>query len=305
MKAYFILQYKMTGRRLLDFGLKPLIGYTLLLAGFIALSIYLFQKTGFAEYFYLLISLSFVMQLSETKRNDFLKMCFSKKEYIKTRAIENMIVILPFIVFLIAKSLFFPAIILILIAGLLALLNFKTTYSLPVPTPFHKRPFEFTVGFRNTFYLFAFSYCLTVIAIAVHNFNLGIFSLLLVLLIISGYYTKPENEYFVWSYSLTPLRFLEEKIKTAILFSSLLGLPIIVALCIFFFDNILTLLLSMLFYYLYLITIILAKYSNYPEEMNLVQFFLIAVSLLFPPALIIIIPYFFNQSVNRLKSILA
>jgi hypothetical protein len=56
--------------------------------------------------------------------------------------------------------------------------------------------------------------------------------------------------------------------------------------------------------YVYLVTIILAKYSGYPNEMNLLQGILIGISLLFPPILIGIIPFFYLQSIKRLNDIL-
>ncbi|MEP6464933.1 MAG: hypothetical protein ABJB05_01450 [Parafilimonas sp.] len=303
MKGYFVLQYRMINRKLTDFGIKPFFSYPLFLTGFVALSILLFKKTEFAGYIYILIALSFIIKLSNTKRNDFLKICFSKK-YIKIRVIENLIIALPFIFFLIYTSMFPLIIVLILLSALLALADFKISYTVTIPTPFYKKPFEFIVGFRNTFYLLAMSYALTFVAIRVNNFNLGAFAVLLILLIVSSYYAKPEDEFYVWSYNFNAIDFLKEKIKTALLFSSSLVLPVITFLAIFFFGHIQFLLLLLLLYYLYLITFILAKYSAYPKEINLPQFILIITTFLFPPALFAVIPYFFTQSLNRLKYIL-
>ena len=303
MKEYFVLQYRITNRKLTDFGIKPFISYPLFLTGFTALSIYLFKKTEFAGYIYILIALSFIIKLSETKRNDFFKICFAEN-YIRIRIIENIIVSLPFIFFLIYASTFALIIILILLSGLLALVNFEISYNLTIPTPFYKKPFEFTVGFRNTFYLLFISYGLTFVAVSINNFNLGLFALLFMLLIILSYYTKPENEFFVWSYSLTAINFLKEKMKTAFVFSTFLALPIIISLSVSFFNHIQILLLFTLFYYLSLFTVIAAKYSAYPQEMNLPRLILLISGFLFPPLFFIITPYFFIQSVNRLKYIL-
>lgn len=293
----------MTNRKLTAFGIKPFISYPLFLTGFTALSIYLFKKTEFAGYIYILLALSFIIKLSETKRNDFLKICFAEN-YLRIRIIENLVVSLPFIFFLIYTLMFILVIILILFSGLFALVNFEINYNVTIPTPFYKKPFEFIVGFRNTFYLLVVAYALTFIAISVNNFNLGAFAFLLVLLIVSGYYTKPENEFFVWSYNLTAINFLKEKIKTALLFSSFIALPVIILLAIFFFIHIQFLLLLVLLYYVYLVTIIAAKYSAYPQEMNLPRLILLSSGFLFPPLLFIITPYFLIQSFNRLKYVL-
>ena len=66
----------MTNRRFKDTGIEPLLAYILLTVGFIGLSIYLFSKTEFAVYAYLLSALTLIGKLSETRRIEFLKICF-------------------------------------------------------------------------------------------------------------------------------------------------------------------------------------------------------------------------------------
>ncbi len=304
MRAYFQLQYTLINRKLSDFGVHPVIGYSLLFLVFIGLSTYLFYKTTFAPYMYVVVALYFTAKLSEVRRNDFLKMCFGNKQYRKVRMAENLLVALPFAIFLVYKQQYLPLLLLMVTTILLALLNFNITYNRTLPTPFYKRPFEFTVGFRNTFFLFFIAYALTVVAVIVDNFNLGVFSLLLVFLVVLCYYLKPENEYFVWSYSATPVKFLTEKIKTAFLFSFYLFLPILLALSLFYTENMGMLLLLTALGYLYLTTVILAKYAAFPHEMDLTQGILLAITFAFPPMLIAIIPLFAHQSVNKLKRFL-
>ena len=304
MKEYFQLQFRMTNRKLTDFGLNPIIGFCLLLVGFIGLSIYLFSKTEFAEYIYILIALSFVSKLSERKRNDFLKYCFKDTDYRKLRLTENSIVVLPFIAFLVYEQLFPSVILLTILTLLMALINFNSTFNYTLPTPFYKKPFEFAVGFRSTFYLFLLAYFLTFVAVSVGNFNLGVFAILLVFLVSLSFYSKPENEYYVWTFIDTPKGFLIKKIKTGLVYSTILIIPILIVLGIFFLSETYTLLIFLLLGYVYLVTIILAKYSNYPNEMNLPQGILIGISLLFPPILIGIIPFFYLQSIKRLNDIL-
>jgi len=186
----------------------------------------------------------------------------------------------------------------------MALVNFKPAYNITIPTPFYKKPFEFTVGFRNTFFMFFIAYGLAMIAVVVNNFNLGVFSLMLIFFMVLGYYLKPENEYFVWTYSFVPAKFLIEKIKTAFLFSLYLCLPVLFLLSIFFFEYIGILLLCTILGYLYLTMLILAKYSAYPDEMDLVQAIIIAICFAFPPILIVVIPFFASKSVNKLNEFL-
>lgn len=102
---------------------------------------------------------------------------------------------------------------LIIFAILLTLIKFSSKFNLIIPTPFNKKPFEFTVGFRKTFLIFPIAYFLTYKAIATGNFNLGLFSLILVSLTCLTYYSKLENDYYIWNYNLSPKVFLLEKLK--------------------------------------------------------------------------------------------
>ena len=207
----------MINRRFKDAGVEPWLAYIILIVAFIGLSFYLFHKTEFAGYIYELFPLMLAGKLSESRRTEFIKICFGDRKLKEIRILENLIIATPFLIILIFKQQIIPAGILIILTILLALANFRTPVSLTIPTPFSKRPFEFATGFRNSFYLVFAAYALTIIAVSVGNFNLGIFSMLLVFAITLGYYAKPENSYYVWSFSLSPKMFLIRKIKTATL----------------------------------------------------------------------------------------
>jgi len=304
MKEYFQLQFKMLNRRMVNFGLPFLIGYTLIPFIFILLSNYIFEKTEFANYIYGLLALSFVSKLSEPKRNDFLKFIFNKNQYRNLRLVENIIYCMPFTLFLVYKKQFISLIILNLSVIIITLFNFSSNVNVTVPTPFSKKPFEFTVGFRKTYFIFPTAYFLTYISVAVDNFNLGIFAMLLIGITCFSYYSKIENDYFVWNYNLSSKEFLLEKTKTCLIYFSLLCLPIIITLGIFFFNQIDILIVFILLCYAYLIIIIFAKYSSFPNEMNMSQGILIATSFMFPPILIIFIPLFYSQSIKKLNTIL-
>lgn len=289
---------------MIEFGLPLLIGYTLLPLVFILLSNYLFGKTEFSSYIYGILALSFVSKLNEPRRNDFLKSIFNKKKYQNLRIIENIIYCIPFTLFLVYKKLFIVSIILNLLVIIIALFNFRTNINVTIPTPFSKKPFEFVVGFRKTFYVFPIAYFLTYISISVENFNLGVFSILLIGITCFSYYSKIENEYFVWNFNLSSKEFLLGKTKTCLIYFTLLSLPVIIALSIVFFNEIDILIVFFLLCYAYLSTIIFAKYSAFPNEMNLSQGILIAISFMFPPMLLVIIPLFYSQSIKKLNTIL-
>jgi hypothetical protein len=304
MKEYFELQYKMTNRRFKDTGFEPLLAYIILTVGFVGLSIYLFYKTEFAEYIFMLSALTLIGKLSETRRTEFLKICFNDTKLKKIRVTENFICSMPFLIFLLYKQLFLSAFLLFVLSIILALLNFRTTLNFTIWTPFSKRPFEFTTGFRNTFYMFFAAYTLTAIAVSVNNFNLGVFAMLLVFATTLSYYSKPENEYYVWTYNINAKEFLFSKIKTAMLYSAFLALPIAIVLVILYPQNIAILSLFFVVAWAFLICIIVSKYAAYPDEMNITQGILLALCILFPPLLVVLIPYLFKKSENRLSSLL-
>ncbi len=294
----------MTNRKFKDSGFNPLLAYSLLTTLFVGLSIYLFQKTEFAQYIYLLFALTLIGKLSETRRTEFLKICYDDIQLKKIRITENLICSIPFFAFLLYKQLFEYTGLLLTLTTILALINFQTTFNFTIWTPFSKRPFEFTTGFRNTFYLLFAAYAVSIIAVSVRNFNLGVFAMLLVFATTLSYYSKPENEYYVWTYSLKPKSFLFSKIKTALLFSSIIALPIAVVLAIFNPQNIGILSLFFLIGWAFLISIIVSKYAAYPDEINITQSIFLALCIWFPPILIVIIPYLFKQSQNRLSKLL-
>lgn len=304
MINYFQLQFKILNRQLIDFGLALLIAYIVIPSVFVLLSSYLFSKTAFAGYVYILIAWSFISKLNEKARNDFLKSIFDKKKYFKLRIIENLIFATPFILFAIYKQEILIALILITSPLFLVVFNFNTRLNFTVPTPFGKKPFEFTVGFRNTFFVFPFAYLLAFIAVKVSNFNLGIFAILVIGLICCSYYSKIENEYYVWNFSLSPKEFLLKKIKIALFNYTLLVIPAITLLSIFFFDQVDFIIGSVLLCYAYLVMVIYAKYVSFPNDKNLTHGIIVVSTFIFPPIILIVIPFFYFQSIKRLNTIL-
>jgi hypothetical protein len=304
MKEYFDLQFLMINRKIKEAGINPVLGYFLALIAFVILSEYFFYKSEFAKYLVVLSCLGLQLKLSKKNRTDFLASTFKENQKMKIRILENLIVSIPFVAILLYKNVFLEASILFVLSIFLAIFSLKTNLNISIPTPFSKKPFEFSVGFRKTFFIFPVAYSLTVIAINVDNFNLGIFSMMLVFLTSMSYYTVPEQDYFVWVHAETPKKFLNNKIMIATKNSILLTTPILISLLIFYPFEIDLILLFLLIGILFLWTIILTKYSTFPEEMNLPEGIIIAFALFFPPLLLLIIPYFYNKSINNLRLIL-
>lgn len=304
MKEYFQLQIRMINRMFKEMGISLLFATLIFLLGFIGFSLLLFYKTTLAPYFYLFLFTILVLKLSESKRIEFLKFTFKDNYFKRIRLIENLLCSLPFLVFLLVKMEFIFALGLIIIAVLTSLIQLKTRIHFTTPTPFSKNPFEFLVGFRKTILIFPLIYSLTGIAVYFGNFNLAMFSLLLVFVVIFNFYTQPENEYFVWIFSKTANAFLFSKMSISLLYSTILMLPSFSILMLVYFSDFLIVLALLTIAYLLVITAVLAKYSTFPKEMSVFQGFLFVMSIFFPPLLLFVIPFFYNLSVKQLNSYL-
>jgi hypothetical protein len=294
----------MTNRKIKEAGLPPLLGYLFVLIAFVLLSAYVFQKTDFAKYLVILISLSSIFKLSENTRADFLLSTFGDKIKMQIRILENTILCLPFVLLLLYKSCFLEASMLFLCSLLLSLFTLQSAFHFTIPTPFSKNPFEFSTGFRKSFFLFPIAYALTFMAIKVDNFNLGLFSMLLIFLVAMSYYPTPENEFFVWVHADSPRSFLKKKMTVALSYVMLLASPILISLLIFYPMEFEKTLLFLLISVLLLPTIILAKYTAYPTEINFPEVIKIALCLFFPPLFVVMIPYLYFKAGANLNYIL-
>jgi hypothetical protein len=147
-------------------------------------------------------------KLSEIKRLEFLKICYGVKQCIKIRGLENLLVSIPFIVFLVVFKYFYVVAILVVTVSVFSFSQIKTGFHFAIPTPFKSRPFEFIVGFRNTFYIIFLSFALSIIGAFVNNFHLGLFGLVIGYLTTLSYYSSVEEMTYVWCHNKTPRKFL-------------------------------------------------------------------------------------------------
>jgi hypothetical protein len=304
MNKYFQLQFRRQIRIIRDFGANPFFGILVGTGLFIWISIILFKKVSFPQYFYSFIYLVMVSTAGEKTRNEFLQTIFTKGKYRITRLLENIIFAIPFFIFLLYKNQAVIGFITILMSSVFSLFNGGTKSSFVIPSPFSKTPYEFTTGFRRTFWLLIILFSVSVISIIYHNFNLGIFCLMGFFLVCLTYYSGQEPVFYVWIYSQTPKEFLKGKIKTALGYSFLTSLLIAIPLAVFNPTDIWVILLVILIGQLYMILIVAGIYANFPVRLNLIQNIQIGISILFPPFLLYSIPNLYSQSVRRLNAVL-
>ena len=304
MKFYFHLQFSRLKRHIKDAGANPIIVLIILPILFILGSNQLFLKIDYAKYIYMFIALATVNTNGNVKRNNFLNNIFKVALYREIRIIENVIFAFPFVLYLIYQQHFAISLSTLIISILLSFFNNNSSLNLVIPTPFYKRPFEFVIGFRNTFWIFIISYGLTVISISVDNFNLGVFGLIITFLTCMGFYSTVEPDFYVWIHSQKVKKFLFSKLKTILLFSFGLSLPIVVSLVMFYPENWWLIIIFEILGLLIIIINMLGKYAYFPSEINIIQALAIIFSVLFPPLIFIVLPYFFTKSINNLSRIL-
>ena len=304
MKFYFWLQYQRFLRKLHDWGIHPFVGIALMVLTFGALSIFLFYKTTYAIWIYSALLVSIWFTNNEKIRNEQLKLMFNQRIYNKIRLIENALIGIPFIIFMIIKQEFLASMLLLPIFILMSIFTVGSSTSFVIPTPFKRFPYEFIVGFRKNFWMILIALFLLFKSISVHNFNLGIFSFAIIYLFGMSCYLQPEREVFVWMFSRNPKAFLQHKLKTAMMCISMLTIPFAFILMLFFFENVFIILGALLIGYIFLAAVVLGKYAAFPNEMNVPQGILFSMSITFPPMILVTIYLFYTKSIKKLHNYL-
>lgn len=282
-------------------GIHPFLGITFGCAVFLFLGELLFTKSELAPYIILLTAWGIIAKTNHQAKKEFLEITFGLRTSKVIRLGENSILAFPFFILLLYHQKWMETGLLILFVIVLSVMSVIKVFSITIPTPFSRQPFEFTLGFRETYLLLLIIYAVECISIWVKNYNLSVGSLLLVFIVTLTYYLKPEAPFYIWIFHFKPHRFLWEKAKTAFIQSTILILPILLSVSFFYPDQIRSTLLITFTGYAFLMTIILAKYAAYPHEINLPDGIPIAISVYFPPLLLAVIPYFYFRSIRKLK----
>ena len=301
MAVYFRLLYKRLIRTLKDLGINLYLGIIFGAFIFILLSNVLFKRVEYFQYVYVGMALIAGLQLGRAGRNEFLKNIYTTINYLKLRLLENIALALPFVLLLIWKGFYACALATICVSSIISLYNKMGRSTFVIPSPFFKRPFEFTIGFRKYYWILIIVYAITLIALSVGNFNLAIFAYLTTLMVCMSFYSGEDPLFYVWIHSQNSKVFLKNKVKTAILYSLYISFPIGVLLISFFPFRALIIILVTLFGFLYILLGVIAKYANYPNQTNLLQILTMAIGMVVPPFLLLLIPYFYRKSAKKLS----
>lgn len=306
MKYFFYLQYQMLRRKVVEFGLRPLTALILVVGAFLGFSWLLFLRGGqHAGWVYAMLALLPQLSQRSAERDDFLRSTYPPRKYRNLLLLENLILCLPFALFLLLQGAWLPAIALAAVAAALSRIRPRGSAALNFPTPYSTLPFEFARGFRLSWPFYFFIIFLLFMAVLTPNANLGAFALLLIFPQGAYFYFEPEDPYWVWIYADTPASFLQFKIRLALMQANLTALPAFLILLFFFPDQILLLFGMILLGSLWLITTILAKYSVFPGKMQLPQELILMAAIFFPPSMLLSIPWLFGRARKNLQTLLS
>lgn len=300
----YTILYKRFCRISSDKGLNPIV--TLLLYSllfFVGIKI-IYTYIMFPDYVISLCGVSIVFYFSTAKRNDFLRQFFSDGKLKQFRLLENLLIILPFLIVLAISRSFILLCLCFMSSVFISSLKTTISNTISLPTPFYKFPFEFARGIRRFGFFILLLYFLNYFAIEVGNINLSVFFMLACYLAVGLIYTVIEPIYYVWIYNYTAKEFLIYKSKIIFRYSAILGIPFIVVSFIWFPEKPLLYVWILILGFLYIIGFMLAKYSSYPFELSVNSSIILAVSILFPPLLIITLPVFYLKAVKNLSEYL-
>jgi hypothetical protein len=304
MRPYFTLQLQLIQRQLWAWGVPPLAALLGGLLGFLLLGSQLLERSQYAAYLLLGLSLPAFGRLADQRRNDFLKIQFHRKTYRSIRAAENLLLAGPFLVLFLLRGHWEVAVLQLTVSVIAGVIPKPQWVNRTVPTPFSWQPFEFAIGFRKTWLVYLGCCFLALMGHLAANFSLMVFAMVLPALVAMSYYGKPEPGFFIWVHAFTPREFLHRKLRIAARHGILLLLPLWVYCLLVFPDQWWLSSLLVLLAMSYLQLMVVAKYAAYPEEIDLRRAFIMAIAMALPPILAIAFILFYRQAKRNLMLIL-
>jgi len=301
---YIGLQRSRFTRLLKDNGIYLWLFIPISIVLFAFLTIRLLDDFAYGELIYAMLGISLVFPFTENRRLEFLKQISNNRNFYLIRLIEQFTMLTPFIVGLLIYNWFVVAAVLIALGCFFGFSKLNYTLPFSVPTPFGKRPFEFPAGFRKTLPIIILAYALASIGLSVNNFNLALASMAAVGFVVGSFYTSAESRFYVWIFKFSPKWFLKKKSLAIVTYLTLLIIPIIITLLIFDSSQIWKIAVMYIAVIGFAIMCMLSKYISYPQEINLIQGMAMGASILFPPIMLVIIPWFYFKALSGLQPIL-
>lgn len=315
MVAYYIsLRLKQFWRFFRFNQFHPVLGAILAVAIFAAVSFVWFEKVPYSGWSFSGIAFLLLMELQAANSNKFLAQHVTRQVYFKSKLVENMLLILPFLVTLILKHEYIPATVLSIITFPYSRYNFKIARpklrALKSPYPAHS--LEWHNSFRSFVIVYLLHVLLLVPGIISHNFYVYMVPFFLLLFFLNTVYAVLEDKSYIWLYRNSASSFLFKKAKTmATSYFSTVTLFLISGL-VFYPSQIGMLALCTIAGFICLLGSIFIKYHFYPGEfvIQISQLVFMGITLggLANPSLfllsVLMLVFSYFRARNRLKSIL-
>lgn len=221
-----------------EVGVSLYVGLALAAVLFVLGSEYIVWKADEGTYLYPIIGISFVLSLGDRDRRHMLLTIYDRSVVVQIRVLENTIVALPFVLFLIYRQEFLLGSLLLLVSWILSFSSYRFRSNFVIPTPFAKRPFEFTVGFRKSFLYIVGIYFVLMQAVIADNYNLAVATIGFLCLLTMSYYITMEYRIYVWMHDASTRRFSKGKVRTAMYSLGVIRFPAFSIVCLFFVDQI-------------------------------------------------------------------
>lgn len=303
MQFYFQIQARRLLRMIRGQGVHPLIAAGLMVGILYALWANM-ERAEVIPYGIAALGVYFLGLGQDREYWRFLALQFKNGQIIKIGLLRAVLILSPFLLILLLKNQIIPA---ALMMGLSIPMAFGQGIKASlgtIPSPFSRRPFEFTAGFRQSFWVWILSALILIIAIYVENENLGLFAIALPFLAIISYYSRPEEKEFVWIHGMSPRKFLLH--KAAICFRYSFGSTVLLALIHLMAFPAQAHLAAGVFISGLLISQVamLSKYAVFPSSFNLLQGITVTMTFFFPPLSLLIIPMLYLRSIRSLKHLL-
>ena len=298
---YFRLQFRLLNRQFNEAGVPAFLWPPAAVAIYVALYFVMKQYPTWGTYAVVLSNFQYLFLLSDFKRNDFLKANCSTGHYYAIRILENLLVSLGTLALCLLLGHYLLGGFLLVFGAVFLFLPTAAIWRRSMPTPFARKPFEFSIGFRKTWLLLLLLYAIGFVGLGVGNINLALFGLFCICGCSALYYQEPEPLLMHWNQNRRPLPFLRYKMWRGMVQLSMLLTPLLLGLALFhpaeLYKGAIVWGLG-----LFLVPFMVClKYAVRPRRFNATEATMVALCVTFYPLILAIIPYYYFKAVANLK----
>lgn len=197
-------------------GMHPLLGIPLTALVHVVLSALLYDKAPYADWIYAAVAMGTVTELQNDKTNNVLRQMLTKQLFFKVKLLENVMILLPFIIIMAYYQSWLP-----LLSVLLLIIPYSySSKKLPKPqirslaTPYKGYAYEGNFAFRAMFVAYIIYVGLLVVGSLVQNPYVLFIPFFILLYCLQAAYGELESPIYIWTYRMSAGKFLRQKLYT-------------------------------------------------------------------------------------------